>query len=304
MKTLESERFKLQLPKLVASCLQEKHELWSSHSSEIKLTLAEFSEKVSDILLSSLDRSQLGDPITAESQSTIRSFINALHLEDLYLATACAQGDNSAWEKFLKLYKDVIFKTAYSCCDSADTALELAESILSELFMPRSLERNESKIATYNGRGSLKGWLRAVISRAAIDMIRRKKRFTQLDPESREHQRLAISTPVTSFDGRHLREAENALGNVLKELPDKEKMLLNFYYYHNLSLKEIAVYFNVHEATISRWLDAIRKKIKKSVERRLKTESGLKAMQLKELWSTGLDRINLDLKSYIKQDKL
>lgn len=297
------------LGKIVAAHMEKLYQEIAAKYNAIVLAQDAFSQKITDVVLSVLDKLEIEAIVTANKKHLLENCIKSLQIEDLFLALACARGDNAAWEIFLQRYKNYIFKIAHIFCNSSDSAVELAESVCGELFLPRLPDgpATDNKIATYNGKCSLQGWLKVVVSHAAVDAIRRKKPLIQLDGDSREQQTIAVTQPKSGQfaihldDTKHVHAVEQALQKSLKELPPKEKLLLDYYYYHGLSLKEIGVYFSVHEATISRWLDAIRKKIKKSVEKTLKAELGLKQAQLNELWTMAVEKVNIELKELIRE---
>src|SRR5215472_12648051 len=110
--------------------------------------------------------------------------IGQININDYCLAIACAKGDPDAWEDFVSQYKAFLLATARSHCQSEVEAQELASSAYAELYGLRhsGTDLRESKFLSYSGRGSLRGWLRAVIYQMAIDRFRERARLVQ--PES------------------------------------------------------------------------------------------------------------------------
>lgn len=64
---------------------------------------------------------------------------------------------------------------------------------------------------------------------------------------------------------------ETALGR----LPPRQKLLLDFYYFHGLTLREAAALVGVHEATASRELDRARSQLRQTLTSILKQEHRL-----------------------------
>ncbi len=184
----------------------------------------------------------------------LRKFIVGLRLEDLALATACACGIVAAWEEFHRTYRQYLVDAAGEC--------ELADQVIAELY--------QGQIAKFCGRSSLKGWLRAIVYQAQVDRHRRESHLTELEalpvePGHEEHPE--------DFERRENAAAlARALRAEVEALAPEQRLLLGWYYVDQLRLAQIARLRNVHESTISRELDSIRKNLRKRVARRLRAE--------------------------------
>jgi transposase len=87
----------------------------------------------------------------------------------------------------------------------------------------------------------------------------------------------------------------------LQRLPPRDRLMLNLYYLQGTPLRLIGEHFGVHEATASRWLEALRKGIRKRVERELKTQHGLQARDLKSIWMWISEEENLPLEKLLAE---
>jgi RNA polymerase sigma factor (sigma-70 family) len=190
--------------------------------------------------------------------------------EDLVLATACARGDEAAWEEFHAQYRRFLVDLA------GDT--DTADQIIAELY--------QGQIASYRGRSSLKGWLRAVVYQAKVDRHRREGRLMQIEALPVEPAR---SEHPENFERRDNAAAlARALRAEVDELPPGQRLLLAWYYVDQLRLAQIARLRGVHESTISRELDSIRKMLRKRVEKRLRTE-GFSSARIEECFRHATD---------------
>jgi RNA polymerase sigma-70 factor (ECF subfamily) len=215
-----------------------------------------------------------------------------LHHADLFLALACARGDRIAWAHLTDVHLPTIRNVASRACKSLEQGEDLAQEILTSLFgdtVDRSGVRG--KLAGYNARGSLAGWLRVVVSNAAVDRVRRRRREVPLD-EMTDAYCAAREAATGSMHSHATPEIDAHWGPVLSEvltdeirhLPSKDRLLLGLYYLQEVPLKLIGRHFGVHEATASRWLDRLRKDIRKGVERACRKKHGLKARDLEQLY--------------------
>src|SRR5947199_1687191 len=100
-----------------------------------------------------------------------------LHHEDLFLALACSRGDRIAWEYFADDYLPLVQRFALQVCRNSTEGEDLAQELVVNLLPAPG---REAKLASYNGRGSLAGWLRVAVAHAAIDRFRRSRRQVSL----------------------------------------------------------------------------------------------------------------------------
>ena len=122
----------------------------------------------------------LGD--AAGDRSKVERYLTSLHLEDLALASACAEGIEAAWDHFVLEYRPVLYRSA-DAIDPGGGARELADSIYADLFglQERDGERR-SLFRYFHGRSSLATWLRAVLAQRQVDRVRSTRRLDALEP--------------------------------------------------------------------------------------------------------------------------
>ncbi len=224
-------------------------------------------------------------------KNAVRSFIDEIRADDLCLIIACERGDEKAWEELVASFDATVRSAARKISSNAEDAEDLAGSIWAELYgLRQDAEGNKkSKLAYYSGRGSLGGWLRAVVSQLAVDQFRKQSKFVQIE-ESRDFENLAEESSNHSGNERVLQHPDNpeelltakqtaadvsaALSTAITELADEDRLILKLYYFEELKLKDIASTFGYHEATASRRLSRIQADLRKSVERSLKKHHG------------------------------
>ncbi len=72
-------------------------------------------------------------PDGAPDHQRVERYLTSLHLDDLALATACAEGHEAAWDHFVLEYRPVLYRSA-DAIDPGGGARELADSIYADLF--------------------------------------------------------------------------------------------------------------------------------------------------------------------------
>jgi RNA polymerase sigma-70 factor (ECF subfamily) len=209
-----------------------------------------------------------GVPADAVPEAAERAaFLRALRLEDLALATACSLGRESAWQRFLNLYRASLTQAAIAITGSATLGHDLADSLYSELYGLREVDgERRSPLASYSGRGSLMGWLRTTLAQRFVDHHRRTLRETPLDA-------IDVATPQTdhSPSAAELATLTGVVTRTLQELAAEERFLLCCYFLDRQPLAQIGRVLGVHEATISRrihrLLAELRKRLLQSLQR-------------------------------------
>lgn len=191
----------------------------------------------------------------APSADDLRRFIGEIQATDLYLALACAAGNEHAWWDFDSGYRRYIERIARHLAKAETDADEVVDHVYTELYGTREVEGvRQSKFASYTGRGTLHGWLRAIIWHATVDLHRASHNEISLDAWSagggEAEERPVVSGSAArggetemldEITRRRYREATvNALNAAFAGLGEHEKLLLLFYHVENLKLREIA----------------------------------------------------------------
>jgi RNA polymerase sigma-70 factor, ECF subfamily len=242
---------------------------------------------------------------TQVAEKDVRTFLGQLNVEDLCLAVACSGGDEAAWDDFMREYRGFLQGVARQLTPNETAAEELVEVAWTELYGLRSEEgKRASKFALYSGRGSLKGWLRAVLYQMFIDQHRRQSRFVQPEEDTEFDRMTPAVAPfsqssVNEIGDRYREATRKALEQALTELEPKMKLVLSYYYYDDLTLKQIGQLFGVHEATASRWLQRVQNDIRQSVEKILKRDYKFNSTQIKECLNFAAESEDVDVRSLL-----
>jgi RNA polymerase sigma-70 factor, ECF subfamily len=205
----------------------------------------------------------------------LEEYLRALHLQDLALASACAEGCEAAWEQFFATYRVYLHAAAAAilhCGASAPEASELADSLFADLYGLDGGKGGERSLFRYfHGRSSLKTWLRAVLAQRHIDAIRAGRRFEELgDDDSQTASSYSGAAPRASLTDPHRQRYvalfARALSAALLKLPPEERERLRYYYAEEKTLAEIGRLFEEHESSVSRHLERSRSELRQQVE--------------------------------------
>ncbi|MEW6208230.1 MAG: sigma-70 family RNA polymerase sigma factor [Acidobacteriota bacterium] len=244
---------------------------------------------------------------TAEARMSAAKYFESLNCDDLCLALACAKGDDAAWEDFFRDYRSYLVNISRTMTQDAGAAEQLADSTFAELYGLRETDSGRvSKFSFYSGRGSMRGWLRAVVFQLSADSHRQTSRFVQTE-EPEDMDRLvglnegerALHTDPQYVRERYRGAVADALRRALSDLDPRERLLLAYYYYDEMTLREIGQLFNVHEATISRWLTKVQKRTRKLVEKSLARDHGFKRREVSEAIELAAEEMNISVREYL-----
>ena len=212
----------------------------------------------------------------APNLERIQEYFRTLHVQDLVLACACAEGSESAWNEFVARYRNYLRAAAAAVLRrsaSDPAAIELADSLFADLYgLSEGKAGGRSLFRYFHGRSSLKTWLRAVLSQRHIDVIRTGKKFRSLDAgeddgETRRPPALSkIALPSDPYRELYLSRFREALKLALAELEPRDRSRLHLYYAEDRTLAEIGKELGEHESSVSRNLERIRKELRATFE--------------------------------------
>jgi RNA polymerase sigma-70 factor (ECF subfamily) len=282
---------------------------WGEVARRYQVSEHEFIERVYNA-----SRHICGDGGTAKNRD-FDAFLTHLHSSELCLAIACENGDEEAWRDFESLHRSSMQGAARALTRNDVEAEELTLSLMGDLYGIRVEEnRRLSKLTHYSGRGSLGGWLRAVVYQTFVDRKRETSRFEQVD-ELDELDRLASKSSgnllrpqvrpddLEGLDDERLQLAtEAAMVQAFAALETRMRLLLEYYYFDDLTLREIGGLMGVHEATISRWLQRAQHQVRRKTEEILQQKHGMKRGEVAECLQLAA-RSGIDVRRLVRDQK-
>jgi len=278
---------KIDIPESLATQLHR-----DAGAEKFGLTAQAFTEVLQEVAAKYL-------PGTA-SPSEVADFLTRLRVEELALARGCAGGSEKAWEIFLTRYREKLYNAAHSIVEGDANARELADSLYADLYGTRATEgRRISKLESFTGRGSLEGWLRAVLAQEYVNRFRRQQRLVSLEEQAEAGAQFEADSPdpTETIDVR-LREAtDQALGSLAAE----DKFILANYYLDGRRLAQIARLMGVHESTISRKLEKITAATRKAILSGL-MKRGMSRKEAEQTMEVEVTELSVDVRRRLMQE--
>jgi RNA polymerase sigma-70 factor (ECF subfamily) len=222
--------------------------------------------------------------------AAVTAFLEHLHLEDLALAIACADGDEPAWESFVSHYRAELARAAAAIAGPSQ-GRELADSLFAELFgVDARGVRHRPLFEYFHGRSRLSTWLHALLSQRHVDTLRATRRTSSLDALERPDELVAVSAEPPDPDRARLVTAlQHAFDAALAALDPNDRMRLACYHVDGMTLAEIARLFREHEATASRKLQRIRQSLRQQIDQQLARSHGFKPEQVRQCYEYALE---------------
>jgi RNA polymerase sigma-70 factor, ECF subfamily len=187
---------------------------------------------------------------------------------DLYLACACTQGDQAAVAAFEKHYFPDIQAALTKRDPSCGQLEDVKQSLYQKLFL--SDGEHPAKIGKYSGRGDLRSWLCVTAVREAIDLLRKVQREQPVDDGALMDLTSSDEDQELSYLKRLYREQfKQAFQDALGSLSSRERTLLRYNLLDELNIDQIGAIYNVHRATIARWIAKARETLLDETRRRL-----------------------------------
>jgi RNA polymerase sigma-70 factor (ECF subfamily) len=211
--------------------------------------------------------------------TAIVAALRALHVGDLYIARACAFGDDdaiSAFERtFLVEVDDALTRMGFAVatCDEVKQVLRLRYFIGDDDRKPAILD--------YSGRGDLRRWVRASGVREALRMMRSAKKIVNVDQTVLEV--VAGSTRDLELD--FLKRAygaafDGALRDAFDGLLPRDRNLLRYHYGKGLTVDELGTLYRVHRATAARRIQRASTELIAKMRERLAARLGIERQEV------------------------
>ncbi len=156
------------------------------------------------------------------------------------LITQLKLGDESAFTKLVDEYQDMVYNTALGIVQQADDADDITQEVFIQIYQSISSFKGDSKFST---------WLYRITLSKALDHQKKKKRkkrfgFVQslFGANGEEHiHPVEFNHPGVQLEKK---ERANELFNVLKQIPDKQRIAFTLHKLEGQSYQEVAEIMN------------------------------------------------------------
>ncbi|WP_036915255.1 RNA polymerase sigma factor [Prevotella sp. P6B4] len=148
--------------------------------------------------------------------------------------------DQRAMGELYQMYIGELSSVCFRYIPNRDDAKDVLQNSFVKIF---------TSIATmeYRGEEAFKGWLVRIVAHEALSFLREKKKlqFVEQDDTKLQQAHIADEAPETE------RISADQLHQLISELPDGYRTVLNLYVFENYSHRQIAELLGIKESTSS-----------------------------------------------------
>jgi RNA polymerase sigma-70 factor (ECF subfamily) len=211
-------------------------------------------------------------------------------LDDIYLVAACLAGDPAA----VRAIEDEVIPIIDLALIGWDRTVidETRQQLRAQLIVDHA--GRGPLLAQYGGRGALRRWIRVVAAREAGKIRARETAALTVDDDALFDAVAPSSDPALGAVKNEAAAAfRAAFVATLGELDRRERTVLRLHVLDGLAIDEIAPMYEVHRATVARWIAAARHTVLERTRRRLMHDLRLDAAEVDSLIRLVQSRIEL-----------
>lgn len=227
--------------------------------------------------------------------------LDALHIDDLYLACAYGLGIEAARVQIEQDHFDRIARRL----QRSQTPPAIIDDILQELRC-RLVEMQSTDFSgrAYSGRGSLGGWLFIAAIRIAERRVNHRR---QELPESatgllgKERLAMAVDPEMEHLMQSYKTTFEDAMRSALAAMSSRERNLLRYHFVERLSIDRLAELYKVHRATAARWIVRAQQHLAEETRARFAAQIPVAADSMPRLLAMVRSKLDLSLSAVLPQ---
>jgi RNA polymerase sigma-70 factor (ECF subfamily) len=170
---------------------------------------------------------------------------------DHELIKGCQKGDRRYQKMLYQKYAPLM----YSTCLGYARERSIAQDILQEGFI-----KVFKNISHFSGTGSLKGWIRKIITNTAIDYFRKNNTLSNYIVSGAEVENEEVPNHILEQI-----DSEMIMGKI-GELPEGARVIFNLFALEGYTHKEISDRLNISEGTSKSQLNRAKNILKKWLE--------------------------------------
>lgn len=178
-----------------------------------------------------------------------------LHLDDLFVACACASGDAAALRYFEREVLTAADAAVRGLDGSPGFVDEVRQRVRAKLLVGSPDQR--PRIAEYAGRGALVAWVTVAAVRTGLSLLRETKRAEKYAGDGWAEALALPDTGDVEIDyikERYREQFKRGLVDACGKLAARDRTILRLHFVDGLNIDQIGVIYGVHRATVARWI--------------------------------------------------
>lgn len=173
------------------------------------------------------------------------------YTEDNIIIARVLAGETAAFEQLISRYQDMVFLVARRVTASREDAEEVAQDAFLKAYQALPGFKQESKFST---------WLYRIAVNTAIS-VTRKKKLTMVAMDESLISNYTEDEVKENLNLLSLAEQCQSISDAMKQLHPQDALLINMFYYDELSIEDISEITGLSNANVKVRLHRIRKKL-------------------------------------------
>jgi RNA polymerase sigma-70 factor (ECF subfamily) len=183
----------------------------------------------------------------------------------LELARAAREGDESAFEEIMRRYSRRVFHYASKFFRQRSMVEEAAQEVFLKAF---------TELESYEGRGSMEGWLTRITTNTCLNLLRSSKRRPELtvsdltdDETTWLDSNMAVAANERHQSSERSLVAADLAGRVLETMAPDDRLVLTMIDGEDASVKEVAEMTGWSESKVKVQAFRARRRMREVVEK-------------------------------------
>ena len=188
------------------------------------------------------------------------------------LARSAREGDESAFEEIMRRYSPRVFRFAGKFFKQRSLVEEAAQEVFLKAF---------TELGSYEGRGSMEGWLTRITTNTCLNLLRSSKRRPELTvSDLTEDQSDWLDKNLSDAATERHQSTERSLvaadlaGRVLQTMPADDQLVLTMIDGEDASVKDVAAMTGWSESKVKTQAFRARRRMREAVEKLLAGRRG------------------------------
>jgi len=199
---------------------------------------------------------------------------------DLELARQAREGDESAFEEIMRRYSPRVFRFASRFFRQRSLVEEAAQEVFLKAF---------TELGSYEGRGSMEGWLTRITTNTCLNLLRSSKRRPELtvsdlteDESTWLDNNLADAAAERHESSQRSTAAADLAGRVLQTLSPDDQLVLTLIDGEDASVKEVVEITGWSASKVKVQAFRARRRMREAVEKLLapRVRPGIQSMKV------------------------
>ncbi len=221
--------------------------------------------------------------------------IDVLHVEDLYLACACALGNPRALRAF-----DQAFAGEFATLHRRFPWLPEGHDDVRQIVHARLFVGEHPKIHDYSGRGELRTWLRVAIMRLLLNAKERETRELPIGEELFRSLPEPATPEVLHFRETYREAIHAAFVEAVASLDERSQSVLRYALVEKLGIDALGKIYGVHRATAARWVTDAKDLLGERMRSMLRSRLGVSQTELMSIVAALKSHLDLSLAQLLR----